>query len=557
MLASALGLGNARVVSKLNQPLNIELELLATNPKELLNMAPALASPDDFERAGIDRPNYLNAVQFKVETQGGKSFVRLTTKEAIKEPMVNLLVELTWSQGRILKDYTVLLDPPEFAKKEVPQTQIQTQAKPAENTHNSSALFDAFEEKMPTISANKQVRQAEAQQKELNQALQARLGKIEQQLTMIAEQKQQVEQAKTALKEENNNLHDLVQLKQKEIEALKEARVEPVAAATPAPTPNKPLQQRSELSNFAKAQILEPVEDPSHTAPSPSAPWLLLGLILTILMSGVIGLRELFKRKELAFPFDVNLPTFSLGKNTDKSPLKAGGQAFSPLTNYQPNQQAFQGAVSEIKAAEEKQEGQLKGTTSDAPKQPVSDVVLPTLDDAEIYITFSKFKMAEEIISKILNHDPNHIKARFKLIDILFAQERLSEIDEQFTLLPPNASKEYPDEFRVYHERIKNLQWAKVPQDAPGSPEEQTKPDNNLLEPSVEFIENFAPPTADLVGEPPAVDLDPALFQTKLDFAKVYIDMNDMESARDLLNEVIQSGPEALKAEAEALLAKT
>lgn len=571
-MVQALGLGNARIISKLNEPLNIEVEVLANNPKELQGILPNLANPQDFENAGLDRPSFLNAVEFKVELQTGKPIIRLTTKEPVKEPVVNLLVELNSAQGRMLKDYTVLLDPPELTKNtKLSNPPIKPAVKqPVQRAENNdNELFDAFNQQGTGVaSLAKPVFQSDSKQQELNQALQTRLGKIEKQLSELEAEKMLSEQAKQSLEEENNNLHDLVETKQKEITQLKEQQVvqnqpaEVLSSETP-----KVTQQRSELSHFAKTQILAPTEENlQNTMPSSSAPWLLLGLILTIMLSAIIGLREFLKRKDITLPFEVNLPAFAFDAKVKTSSKKADNPPSVFNNNQQVNQQAFQNAVSLIQAAEQKQQ-QTQVSTQIAPTEgssiskkqadPVKPSDMPTIEDAEIYITFSKFKMAEEILVKILNYDPDNIKARLKLIDLFFAQDKIDEAKEQFNFLPANFSTNYVKEYQAYQERLNPSKAEPVSHGEPVQTEQEIISESEQSS-STEFMQEFpqvsqADPTSD---QSQSIDLDPTIYQTKLDFAKVYIDMNDMESARDLLNEVMQSNFDNLKAEAQELLDK-
>jgi pilus assembly protein FimV len=109
----ALGLGDIRLSSALNEPLRAEIQLLSATPEELSNLQVQLAPAETFERYGIDRPFYLTRLQFAVVP--GANTVRITSAEPITEPFVTLLVEATWSRGRMLREYTVLLDPPTFA----------------------------------------------------------------------------------------------------------------------------------------------------------------------------------------------------------------------------------------------------------------------------------------------------------------------------------------------------------------------------------------------------------------------------------------------------------
>ncbi|WP_129780547.1 FimV/HubP family polar landmark protein [Peristeroidobacter soli] len=111
----ALGLGEIRLNSALNQPFNAEIELLSPTPEELGSLKVALASNDVFSRYGIDRPAYLSNFDFAVSrNREGKATIRVTSNRSVTEPYVTLLVEATWARGRLVREYTVLLDPPVF-----------------------------------------------------------------------------------------------------------------------------------------------------------------------------------------------------------------------------------------------------------------------------------------------------------------------------------------------------------------------------------------------------------------------------------------------------------
>jgi len=106
----ALGLGEMDLDSALNQPLRAEIELIDTSGLTSAEIKPRLASAQDFERAGVDRYQFLTQMKFSVN--GDRILV--TTRDPINEPFLNFLVELNWPAGRVLREYTVLLDPPVF-----------------------------------------------------------------------------------------------------------------------------------------------------------------------------------------------------------------------------------------------------------------------------------------------------------------------------------------------------------------------------------------------------------------------------------------------------------
>lgn len=115
--AWALGLGEIRLESSLNSPLRAEIELLSATEEELNNLAIALASAETFERYGLDRSADLQGLEFQIIRSGRTdgNVVRVRSRSPITEPFLTFLVEATWSRGRLLREYTLLLDPPTFA----------------------------------------------------------------------------------------------------------------------------------------------------------------------------------------------------------------------------------------------------------------------------------------------------------------------------------------------------------------------------------------------------------------------------------------------------------
>lgn len=130
--AMALGLGNIKLNSALNQPLDAEIELISASPAELDSLGIALASADAFASYGLDRPAYLLGMRFRVVRDGsGGAIVRVTTDQPVREPFVTFLIEADWARGRLLREYTVLLDPPVFMTEEPAPAPRTTPAAPA------------------------------------------------------------------------------------------------------------------------------------------------------------------------------------------------------------------------------------------------------------------------------------------------------------------------------------------------------------------------------------------------------------------------------------------
>lgn len=116
-LAAALGVGDYTLNSYLNQPLEMEVELFDAGdltPEEVLAN---LGSEGDFQNAGVERVFFLNELNFEVNLRpDGNGTLRITSAQPVREPFLNFIVEIMWPTGRLLREYTVLLDPPVMAQ---------------------------------------------------------------------------------------------------------------------------------------------------------------------------------------------------------------------------------------------------------------------------------------------------------------------------------------------------------------------------------------------------------------------------------------------------------
>ncbi len=113
-VANAAGLGKLTVLSSLGQPLRAEIELTAVSSNEAANLVAKLASPDAYRAANVEFNPALLSLRFAVEQRGGRQFVRITSPQPLNEPFVDLLLELSWDSGRLVREYTFLLDPAEL-----------------------------------------------------------------------------------------------------------------------------------------------------------------------------------------------------------------------------------------------------------------------------------------------------------------------------------------------------------------------------------------------------------------------------------------------------------
>ncbi|HMC13002.1 MAG TPA: FimV/HubP family polar landmark protein, partial [Gallionellaceae bacterium] len=128
-MACAVGFGSASVASSLGQPLKVEISLIAVSDADKSGLTARMASPDAFKAAGLDYPYHLSKLKFEIESRNGQTYVKVTSKEAVNDSFINLLVELSWSSGRLLREYTFLLDPPDY-KAEQPKAEEVTPIEP-------------------------------------------------------------------------------------------------------------------------------------------------------------------------------------------------------------------------------------------------------------------------------------------------------------------------------------------------------------------------------------------------------------------------------------------
>ena len=126
--AQAAGLGRLTVLSPLGSPLNAEIEIVSLQPGEEDNLSARLASADAYQQAGIEPSSALRTVRFAIVKRDGRPVLRVTSTAPVNDPFMDLLVDLEWNGGRLTREYTVLLDPPELKG---PQTIAAAPQKPA------------------------------------------------------------------------------------------------------------------------------------------------------------------------------------------------------------------------------------------------------------------------------------------------------------------------------------------------------------------------------------------------------------------------------------------
>lgn len=111
-MVPALGLGEITLHSALNQPFEAEIELLEVADLGAQDIRVGLASTEVFNRSGVDRLYFLNDLRFTPLLRGSRSVIRVVSSRPVREPYLNFIVEVARPNGQLLREYTVLLDPP-------------------------------------------------------------------------------------------------------------------------------------------------------------------------------------------------------------------------------------------------------------------------------------------------------------------------------------------------------------------------------------------------------------------------------------------------------------
>ncbi|ROR32837.1 FimV/HubP family polar landmark protein [Inmirania thermothiophila] len=113
----ALGLGGVELRSALNEPLRARIALRVGPAEDIEALRVGLATPEEFRRAGIERSALLGNLRFEVRREGDRAWIEVTTRDPVREPFVSLLLVAEWPSGRLVREYTLLLDPPVLARR--------------------------------------------------------------------------------------------------------------------------------------------------------------------------------------------------------------------------------------------------------------------------------------------------------------------------------------------------------------------------------------------------------------------------------------------------------
>lgn len=147
--AYATGLGKLTVLSSLGQPLRAEIELTAPNKEEINSLVPKIASIEAFRQANIEFNPALLSLRFAVEQRGNSYIIRVTSTQAMNEPWVDFLLEMNASNGKLVREYTFLLDPAELSNSQSAQVANPSVAATKQTTQLQAMPQEAKEKSVP------------------------------------------------------------------------------------------------------------------------------------------------------------------------------------------------------------------------------------------------------------------------------------------------------------------------------------------------------------------------------------------------------------------------
>jgi pilus assembly protein FimV len=680
---NALGLGEIKLHSALNQKLLAEIPILVSAGEDASQIRVNLAPPEAFAKAGLEFPYYLSDLRFKPLQKADGSFViKVTSKEVMREPFLDFLLEVAWPQGRMLREFTVLLDPPRLEQGEeraLPSSEPASQGQVAKDTYGpvlkgeslweiaerlkdpavtteqmALALFqanpDAFARanlnalksgvilKVPAKEALAELSPVQAR-REFQKHYQAWLAEhapepasqLKAQLKLEAPQAdlpqvpQDLTQELEALKQENQALKARLEAMEGQVAALLELKAELEAlkakgeSAQEASAPASPVQQEElqassvpeaektevaaepkteaepqaasapEMAAESKAEIQEtlpPSSEPNSPAPQPeeaSAPswfsqWFKEPFYLALgggsCLLGILGWRIWRKRQAAETLADSLLVEMENEAKAKKTGLAA--QEDSVVAETGERVESF---LSEF-------------TPSDFDVLEGEGSAIDPLAEADVYLAYGRYNQAEELIRQALAEDPKP-ELRLKLLEIFYAKEDT----QAFATYAQELKDQGADQDLKFWGRVVEMgrelcpgsplfKPSDEPQDTRMSldfaaAQEESSEASGFGQSFAEALEfdlgdfDFKGHTKDLEAlaetereEAPEVALEPqggsedfALLtldelETKLDLARAYVDMEDLEAAREILEEVYARGSEAQKQEAKCLLDK-
>ncbi|POA46518.1 peptidoglycan-binding protein LysM [Pseudomonas sp. MPR-ANC1] len=565
-LSLALGLGDITVHSALNQPLKADIALLDVGGLTQNDLSVSLATADEFGRAGVERVFFLSDLKFTPILHGNRQMIRVTSSKPVNEPFLNFLVQLNQPNGRLLREYTVLIDPPGspgiVPATDEPDPRAQSSAFPTVEPVTAPPQGTQGKRDTPaapspvTTPATDALAEQLAASVLLNQQLQKSLdelnAKLQAQDVQIADGKKQVSDLQTRLAEQQ--------------------KPPPATVVTPTPVP-----------------VAAPVD-----ATDEGLSWPLLGGLLLLL--GVLAALFVHGRRQQQLQGVAPLPLLPLRNEPDVDETEDS----RPVTAHAVAEQREEPAAGDV------------------------------LEAVGIYLAYGRLGEAAGLLRDALHKEPERVDLGLQLLEVLGRQGDSAAFEQQESHLRAlGVDAQSLQEIRVRYPKLANSAplaavapvvasvvpaVVAVPEPAPPEddfelnldelsmdaswdledsrsapvqpsaaesafssslqvlpqgfelPETSVSEDAELEwipEPDAQaldddFLDEFADPAPSLALEPLALQMseaEEAASAGKLEQAQTCIDDGDIDSAIELLNELLKEGDEPLKQTARTLLA--
>ncbi|MEZ1581276.1 FimV/HubP family polar landmark protein [Pseudomonas aeruginosa] len=503
-MAHGLGLGEITLKSALNQPLDAEIELLEVRDLGSGEVIPSLASPEEFSKAGVDRLYYLTDLKFTpVVKPNGKSVIRVTSSKPVQEPYLNFLVQVLWPNGRLLREYTVLLDPPLYSP------QVAAVAPQVEKT--TAQTSDALGEADIYIAYGRFNQAAEL----LQNAIYDEPQRTDLRLKLMEVYAEMGDREGFARQE--NELREIGGA-QPQVEQLKSRYPAMVAVAAVAGLAGAKLAQ-DELDSFSLDDLS--LDDSGHAAKPDAA------------------------GQDLDDAFDLSLD--DLGGDDVQADLKSDSGALDDLTLDSDLDLAA--STPADKPVDDLDFGLDFAELAETPSQPKHD----DLGDFSLDLDAPEDKLSDDDFLLSLNDEvPAAAPADNEFtLDTEAAEEPALSLPDDFDLsladepTEPAAPEKGEDSFAAQLDEVSaQLDELASNLDEPKSATPSFSAEDAAV---ASALDGDADDDFDFLS-----GADEAA--TKLDLARAYIDMGDSEGARDILDEVLAEGNDSQQAEARELL---
>ncbi|WPO98923.1 FimV/HubP family polar landmark protein [Pseudomonas sp. HR96] len=443
-VSSALGLGELTLRSYLNQPFKADIELSDTAGLEADEVSAAIASPDEYAKAGIERIFFLNDLRFTPDFSGGRKVIHVSSSKALTEPYLTFLITVTRPGGELLRAYTVLLDPPGTVALAPPPAPAKA---PSKAPVRAPAAAPAARTASPPAPAARPAAAAAAVDPQVQKSLDELRGRLQTLQSQVDIKEQQVTdlQAQLAEAKAAPATAPAVAAAPAPSSAPAPTAAPATGSAAPAAPANAPAVAPSTVTPAAPAAsvavpapvpVAKPAAKPVVTlVPTPvddDNSWLLLlgaGALLLLLVALLLVVRRNRQRNETAVV-------------AEEEPAYEDSALIKPAQG----DDAVVAAVSSRSLAQQEPVAAARRETAAA---------TDALDGASIYIAYGRFNEALGILREGVIKQPDRTDLRLRILEVLGQQGDLEGFNaEEAEMLAIGFSAEKIQQVRAQSPKL-------------------------------------------------------------------------------------------------------